>query len=169
MRVVIRAVAPTDRDWLSGIFAKEGIAEREPIEVNMLNLTALPGFVAQVGDEKLGVISYQIAKKHYEIIMLHSERPGLGIGRALVNSVIMEANDAKCLRVVTVTKNGNEKAVSFYKGCGFVVSSVRPGTPVRGTTSRHAADGASAEPIVSPNNDEIELVFKLSPPATQAT
>jgi GNAT superfamily N-acetyltransferase len=158
MKVIIRAVKPTDQEWLNAIFANQSLQDDVPAEVSMLNLAAIPGFIAQIGDEKIGVISYQISKKQYDIVMLHSSRPGMGIGRALVNSVIMEANDAKCKKVTAVTKNGNEKAVSFYKGIGFTIANVRPGSAARGT-ARHTAQrtpGANR-----PTHDEIELVFNL--------
>jgi GNAT superfamily N-acetyltransferase len=158
MKVIIRSVTKADLDWLNGIFANEELLGDQPVEVNMINLSALPGFVAQIGDEKVGVISYQVSKKQYDIIMLHSSRPGLGIGRALVNSVLMEANDNKCKQVTAVTKNGNDKAVSFYQGIGFAIANVRPGSAARGT-ARHTSQrtpGANR-----PTHDEIELVFNL--------
>jgi GNAT superfamily N-acetyltransferase len=159
MKVIIRAVNKHDQDWLNGIFANEELMEDQPVEVNMLNLSVLPGFVAQINDEKVGVISYQVQKKQYDIIMLHSIRPGLGIGRALVNSVIMEANDAKCQKVTAVTKNGNAKAVQFYQGIGFTIANVRPGSAARGT-ARHVSQRTPG--AHRPTHDEIELVFDLA-------
>ncbi len=158
LRVIIRSVLPVDREWLGGVVRDQQVADASSLDASNVDLTAIPGFVAHVGEDRLGVISYRIAPDLYEILLLFSGRPGLGIGKALVNSVIMQANDAKCRQVMVLAKNGNPKSLSFYKSLGFKIGSVR--AIIQHTTrTRLRSERAGEAP--PPAGDDIEMIFPL--------
>jgi GNAT superfamily N-acetyltransferase len=159
VKVILRAVAPTDRDWLASVLTGEGVEDFASPDLDAGTLSSSPGFIAHVEGDRLGAISYRISPPSYEILMVYSGRPGLGIGRALVNSVLMEANDAKCDTVTVVARNANGKGVSFFQSIGFKISAVRP-TEFHKTT-RRIAKGGSVPAADTEKRDEIELSFTL--------
>ncbi|MBA2480294.1 MAG: hypothetical protein H0V44_06505 [Planctomycetes bacterium] len=161
MKVILRNVKPADHDWLASVLSGEGLEDFASPDLNAATLSASPGFIAQVGEDRLGAISYRVGPMSYEILMLYSGRPGLGIGRALVNAVIMDANDAQRTQVTVIARNASGAGVAFFKGLGFTVFSVRP-TQAK-TTRRHVKSSAST-PGAAPvplKADEIELVFSI--------
>jgi hypothetical protein len=159
VKVILRGVTPADKDWLDTVLSSGGVEDFVSPEITAEVLTTLPGFIAHVEGDRLGVISYKTDPRNYEIVLLFSSRPGLGIGRALVNSVLMEANDAKRERVTVIARNPNGKGVTFFKGLGFSVCSVRPESiedPSPGIGNRVADIVPTAA-----TGDQIELSFTL--------
>ena len=54
---------------------------------NMMDLAALPGFVALYESEKVGLVTYNIAGASCEIVTIDSIRPSSGVGSALIEAV----------------------------------------------------------------------------------
>ncbi len=154
VKIVIRSVKAIDKEWLETLANSQ--AGHEILTMGNHRPSESPGFIAQIGDDRVGLISYAVSVGSYEIIMISSSRHGLGIGRALVNSVIMEAKDTKRTRVTTTAKLSDASTLTFFKGCGFTLSSVMPG----GNTARMAKT-SSAVHAASAAADEIELEFRL--------
>jgi ribosomal protein S18 acetylase RimI-like enzyme len=87
----------------------------------------LPGFVAEHNGAVVGLVTYQIHDEACEIISIDSMEPGLGIGTALLESVIWAATEADCDRLWLITTNDNLEALGFYQKRGFKLVALYPG------------------------------------------
>jgi GNAT superfamily N-acetyltransferase len=119
----------------------------------------LPGFVAILKGNRLGLLTYSLEDEQCEIVTINSTNPGIGIGTLLIKAVAQAARDAGCKRLWLITTNDNLDALRFYQKRGFRLVAVH----------RHAVDAARqlkpAIPLISndhiPLHDEIELEMLL--------
>jgi ribosomal protein S18 acetylase RimI-like enzyme len=109
----------------------------------------LPGFVAILKGNRVGLLTYALEEEHCEIVTLESTKPGIGIGTLLIKAVTQAARAAGCKRLWLITTNDNLHALRFYQKRGFRLVTVH----------RHAVDAAH---MLSPRipligNDQIPL------------
>jgi ribosomal protein S18 acetylase RimI-like enzyme len=155
----IRPVKDSDRAWVANFIARQWGAEIVIAYGVVFHASKLPGFVALRGDEKLGLVTYNIDDRACEIITLNSLQPGIGIGAALIDAVKAHARQAGCQRLFLMTANDNIDALRFYQKRGFVLVAVH----------RNAAEQArKLKPQIPfigehgiPLRDEIELEMML--------
>jgi ribosomal protein S18 acetylase RimI-like enzyme len=108
-----------------------------------------------VYDDWSGVITFMIKGDECEITSLDSLREGKGIGTALINEVLQEAQEKKCRRIFLITTNDNLHALGFYQRRGFELVAVHRGAvnesrKIKPTIPLIGANGISLR-------DEIEL------------
>ena len=84
----------------------------------------LPGFIALMDGERVGLATYRIHSDECEIVTLNSLREGIGIGTALIEAVRSVAISNKCRRVWLITTNDNLQALRFYQRRGFSIVAV---------------------------------------------
>jgi GNAT superfamily N-acetyltransferase len=84
----------------------------------------LDGFVALVNGEIKGIITYNIEKEQCEIVSLDSFYERVGIGSALIESVVQIAKYKNCSRIWLITTNDNGHAMRFYQKRGFELSNI---------------------------------------------
>ncbi len=119
----------------------------------------LPGFVAILKGNRVGLLTYSLEEENCEIVTLDSTKPGIGIGTLLLKAVTQVAREAGCKRLWLLTTNDNLPALHFYQKRGFRLVTVH----------RHAVDAARqlkpAIPLIGndqiPLHDEIELEMLL--------
>jgi len=119
----------------------------------------LPGFVAILKGDRVGLLTYSLEDEHCEIVTINSTKPGIGIGTVLIKAVTQVAREAGCKRLWLMTTNDNLDALCFYQKCGFSLVAVH----------RHAVDAARqlkpGIPLIGndqiPLHDEIELEMIL--------
>jgi N-acetylglutamate synthase-like GNAT family acetyltransferase len=119
----------------------------------------LPGFVALLKGNRVGLLTYALEDKNCEIVTINSTKPGIGIGTLLLKAVTQAAQEAGCKRLWLITTNDNLDALRFYQKRGFRLVTVH----------RHAVDAARrlkpAIPSIGndqiPLHDEIELEMML--------
>lgn len=123
------------------------------------DLAGYPGYIAYLGDDCVGLVTYTITGTECEITSLDSFCENVGVGTALVEAVIADARAAGGARVWLVTTNDNLRAIGFYQKRGFEMAAVhrhalevtrrlKPGVPEIGR------DGI-------PLRDEIEFEMRL--------
>jgi ribosomal protein S18 acetylase RimI-like enzyme/uncharacterized pyridoxamine 5'-phosphate oxidase family protein len=119
----------------------------------------LPGFVAVLKGNRVGLLTYVLEEEQCEIVTLDSTRPEIGIGTRLIQAVTQAAHAAGCKRLWLTTTNDNLHALRFYQKRGFRIVTVH----------RHAVDAARQLkpriPLIGndqiPLHDEIELELML--------
>jgi ribosomal protein S18 acetylase RimI-like enzyme len=143
-----------DRAWLAPRL-DEGFGG--PLQVRrgaVGDVAALPGFVAEVDGEPVGVLTHGPVEDETELALLWAFERRRGVGRALVAALLAAVPGP----IWVVTTNDNAAAIAFYERVGFVVREVRPG----------AVDEARARlkpslPLVGesgvPVRDEVELLL----------
>ncbi|MFL5662297.1 MAG: GNAT family N-acetyltransferase, partial [Ktedonobacteraceae bacterium] len=119
----------------------------------------LPGFVAILKGNRVGLLTYALEDENCEIVTLDSTKPGIGVGTLLIKAVTQTAREAGCKRLWLITTNDNLEALRFYQKRGFTLVTVH----------RHAVDAAHQLkpriPLIGndqlPLYDEIELEMML--------
>jgi ribosomal protein S18 acetylase RimI-like enzyme len=158
VRVQPRTV--TDELWVTDLFIERWGAEIVVAHDTIYHAAELPGFVAEMDGEVVGLVTFCLSGDACEIVTLDSLRPGQGIGIALIEAVKVEAVATGCRRLWLITTNDNLHALGFYQKRGFRLVAVHPG----------AADAARRLkpeiPLIGndgiPLRDEIELEIVLT-------
>ncbi len=84
----------------------------------------LPGFVAMVEGQMVGLVTYCIEYGECEITSLDSLVERQGIGTKLIQRVIEEAKAQGCTRAWLITTNDNTQAIRFYQKRGFTLAAI---------------------------------------------
>jgi GNAT superfamily N-acetyltransferase len=127
----------------------------------LIDVLALPGFVAEQNGRPVGLLTYRRENDECELASIVSLEPHGGIGTALLDALRDEVAD--CARIWLVTTNDNLEALRFYQRRGFVLSALRPGAmddARRGLKPRISATGSFGIPV----RDELELELRLRAP-----
>jgi GNAT superfamily N-acetyltransferase len=125
----------------------------------LIDVLALPGFVAERNGRPVGLLTYRSDEDECELAFIVSLEPHGGIGTALLAALRREVAD--CARIWLVTTNDNLDALRFYQRRGFVLSALRPGAvddSRRRLKPRISPTGSFGIPL----RDEIELELRLS-------
>ncbi len=105
-------------EWASQIVISRGVAH---------DVAALPGFVALLGGEPVGLLTYHIAGDACEIVTLNSQVERRGAATALIEAARAHAQAAGCRRLWLITTNDNFPAIRFYQKRGFYLVALYPG------------------------------------------
>ena len=127
MTVSIRPTEGSDQDWIASVLRDRWGGEPMVIRGELTYPASHRGFVAMDGNERVGLVTYAIARSGCEITSLLSIREGEGIGTALIEAVVEVARGEGCARLQLVTTNDNEHAIGWYERRGFSVTDVREG------------------------------------------
>ena len=123
----------------------------------LLDVLALPGFVAEEDGRPLGLATYRLAEEECELAFLEAFERGRGIGSTLLDAVRAEA--VGCRRVWLVTTNDNLDALRFYQRRGFRLVELRPGAVDSARASLKPEIGSLGEHGI-PIRDELELEWR---------
>jgi GNAT superfamily N-acetyltransferase len=153
--IAIRALSERDHAWANRLLDEEWGSRRMVARGVLFDVLADPGFVAWCGEERVGIVTYQVNGAECEIQFLHSLAPGSGAGSALIAAAEDAARAAGCARLWVITTNDNLHAIGFYQKRGFELVAVR----------RHALEESRRLkpeiPLIGmdgiPLRDEIEL------------
>jgi len=118
----VRPLQDDERDWVDQLMVEHWGTETVIVHDTVYRPAELPGFVAVRGDNKVGLITYNIKDDGCEIVTINSLQPNIGIGAALIDAVIITA---QCSRLWVVTTNDNLHALKFYQKQGFELVTVR--------------------------------------------
>ena len=158
--MLVRPLGDDDWSWknesLERLWGGRSVARRG----ELIEAADLPGFVAVDEEQRVGLLLYRREGEEMEIVSLHAERPGRGIGRALMDAAFGRAQEAGVRRLWLVTTNDNVRAFGFYQEQGMELVELIP-NGVAGSRRLKAAI-----PMVGQNGIPIrdELVFALRLP-----
>jgi len=155
----LRALTATDRDWVDEIMRAEWGAAVVVAHGTLFRPSELPGFVAVVGGQPAGLLTYAIEGGACEVVTLNSWKEGLGVGTALLEAAKQAAGRAGCGRLFLVTTNNNLHALRFYQKRGFVISAVRPNAIAESRKLKPEIPLTDEDGL--PIRDEIELEVKI--------
>jgi len=123
------------------------------------HVSDVDGFIAEQGQKKVGLITYEILQNEVEITSINSLSENKGIGTSLVSKVVKLAHTSLLKRVVLVTTNDNINALRFWQKRGFRLVRVSPGAMAETRKQKPCIPllGENGIPI----RDEIELEMVL--------
>jgi N-acetylglutamate synthase-like GNAT family acetyltransferase len=119
-KFTIRTINQKDVDWIKSVYIQywsgDIIVSRGKIK-KINDFTG--GYIAEISNVKKGLICYKINNFELEITGLVSLKENMGIGSALVKTVIDLAEKQDIKRICLVTTNDNLKAIGFWQKRGF--------------------------------------------------
>lgn len=121
----------------------------------------LPGFIAEVSTEIVGLVTYRVVADRCEVVSLDSMQPGNGIGTTLMAHVEAVAEASGCSQVWLVTTNDNLRALRFYQKRGYRIIGVDPGAVDRARAVKPTIPRTGEGGI--PIRDELTLAKTLGP------
>lgn len=155
----VRALTPDDRGWVARFIAEHWGDEIVVAHGEVYQPAELPGFVAERGRERLGLITYRLAGDGCEVMSLDSLLEGHGIGTALIEAVADAARAAGCRRLYLTTTNDNLNALRFYQKRGLRLAALRPGAVDESRLIKASIPAIGEHGI--PLRDELELTLEL--------
>jgi GNAT superfamily N-acetyltransferase len=124
--IEVRAIDVDDHGWVERVQAAswDGAAARRG---ELIPLAGLPGFVARMDGERVGLATYAIRADECEVVTIESRVEGRGVARALLDAVRGIAESAGCRRMWLVTSNDNVRALALYQRWGMDLVAFRRG------------------------------------------
>jgi ribosomal protein S18 acetylase RimI-like enzyme len=119
--IKVRPLTDDDRTWARQVEAESWT---EPLVARLGELvdpTALPGFIALLDNERAGLASYAVRGEECELVTIRSLREGHGVGRALLDAVRDAALKSGCTRLWLITTNDNLRALGLYQRWGMEI------------------------------------------------
>ncbi len=115
----IRLTDSHDSKWIKELFRKRWGGEFIITRGIIHRPEDLTGFLAEVGGEKVGLVTLKISNQDLEIVSLDSLREKQGIATRLVEKIKELAKEHNLTRVFTITSNDNLDALRFWQKRNF--------------------------------------------------
>jgi ribosomal protein S18 acetylase RimI-like enzyme len=154
-----RPLLGPDREWLRTTLKERWGDDSFAGRGRVRQLDELAALVAVDGDERVGVATYLIEGTTAELVTLDALRTGTGVGRLLVEAVIVEARRRGARRLLAMTTNDNVAALRFYQRAGFRLVELRPGAVYDARALKPTIPDIGHDGI--PIRDELDLVRLL--------
>jgi len=155
--VVIREFRESDHAWAEALMHDEFGGPFQARRGELIDVLALPGFVAERDGRPLGLVTYRRENNECELAFIAALERHEGIGTALLKA-LLEAT-AGCSRIWLVTTNDNLDALRFYQRRGFVLAALRPGA-VDEARRRLKPQIGTVGDFGIPLHDELELELR---------
>jgi ribosomal protein S18 acetylase RimI-like enzyme len=155
----IRPVSPHDGPWVAAQLNEHWASTEIVTRGRVHHADRLPGFVAEVEDRPVGLLTYHIEGDQCEIVSLNSARKGARVGSTLLEAVKRAAQAAGCRRLWLVTTNDNLAALGFYQRRGWRLVAVHRDALEESRRLKPAIPQVGRDGI--PLRDEIELELLL--------
>ncbi len=157
--VTLRPIDREDRNWIAEFLDEHWGSTRVVSRGQAYLAHLLPGFVALMEDERIGLVTYRLDGEDCELMTINSLQEGQGVGTALMEAVIAAATEEGCKRLWLITTNDNMKALKFYQKRGLHLVAVYPGAldesrKIKPEIPLFGQDGI-------PLRDELELEIEL--------
>jgi GNAT superfamily N-acetyltransferase len=160
MNPAIRDFEDRDREWARALLTERWGSARVVSRATLHRADRLPGFVAELGGDRKGLITYRIADDACEIVTLDSVDERRGIGTALLDAVRELVRSRGCRRLWLITTNDNVHAQEFYQKRGFEIVAIHENAVVESRKMKPEIPEKGFDGI--PVRDEIELELKLT-------
>ena len=155
----IRPIGEQDRPWVGVLLTEHWGCARIVTRGRMHDATELPGFVASLGAQAVGLVTYRIEAGQCEVVSLNSVHERAGVGTALLEAVAAVAREADLARLWLITTNDNLPALRFYQRRGWRLRAVYPNALEQSRRLKPEIGLVGLEGI--PLRDELELELPL--------
>jgi N-acetylglutamate synthase-like GNAT family acetyltransferase len=124
--VSVREATAADAEAVAAFLERHGSAVVAR-HGELLDATGRPGLVAEDDGRLVGVLTYVVDGTACEVLTLHADPPGTGVGTELMEAAAEVAAAQGCDRLWLITTNDNVDALRFYQRRGFRLTGLRPG------------------------------------------
>ncbi len=157
--MIIRELTSEDIPWIEAIVTKYFGSPHVVSRHILHDVRTLPGLIAESGEERVGLLQYDVQGGQCEIVILIAVPQRQGIGRRLLSAAQELACDRRLKRVWLMTTNNNRAALAFYAAVGGRMVAAHKGA-VREARELKPDIPAFDEQGV-PIEDEIEFEFAV--------
>jgi N-acetylglutamate synthase-like GNAT family acetyltransferase len=157
--IKIRAIRPTDTAWIRELFIQKWAGDLMIIRGKAYQLEELSGYIAELSNKKVGLITFRVTGQKLEITSLNSLLEKKGVGSTLVNKVLNFAKTRRLKSIRLITTNDNLNAIGFWQKRGFKLLRIYPDSLEMARKLKPALPFVGENGI--PLRDEIELEMKL--------
>jgi GNAT superfamily N-acetyltransferase len=155
----VRAITVADRTAVVSMMQTLWGGSEIVVHDEVISPADLPGYIAEVSAEIVGLITYRVVAGRCEVVSLDSLHPGKGVGATLMAHVELAAETSGCSQVWLVTTNDNLRALRFYQKRGYRIINVDPGAVDRARATKPAIPRIGEDGI--PIRDELMLAKAL--------
>jgi ribosomal protein S18 acetylase RimI-like enzyme len=160
MKIILVEFSDAHRAWAQKLLTEYWASCFSVSRGRIHRADLLPGYVALIEKEPMGLLTYHISGKECEITTLNSLREGAGIGTMLIDAAREAALKAGCTRLWLITTNDNLPAVRFYQKRGFELVAVHRGAIAESRKLKPEIPHIGLDGI--PIRDEIEMEMRIS-------
>jgi ribosomal protein S18 acetylase RimI-like enzyme len=120
----VRELAPTDIAWAEALL-RAGMGGRGQARLGeVVDALAFPGFVAEDGGERAGLVTFRAEGRVVEIVYIEAVTRHEGVG-ALLMDAVEQGTQPRLAWLVTT--NDNLDALRFYQRRGYRIREIRAG------------------------------------------
>jgi GNAT superfamily N-acetyltransferase len=161
--ICIRPLGEHDGPWkeedLNRVWGGPTVARKG----ELVDALPLEGFVAIDDGHRVGLLTYDLRGDEFEVVTIHVDIEGAGVGRALMGAARQRAEMLGARRMWLTTTNNNFRAFRFYQRLGmdlvvFHRDGVARSRQVKPSIPLVAADGVPIQ-----HELEFELVLRQAP------
>ena len=156
---MIREYQESDRFWAEAYMEREFGGALQARRGELLDVLALPGFVAERDGRPVGIVTYRREDVDCELAFIAALERRQGIGTALLDALLEAVAGSD--RIWLVTTNDNLDALRFYQRRGFRLAALRPGAVDESRERLKPQIGAVGD-FGIPLRDELELELPLA-------
>lgn len=153
--ISVHPISQVDKGWILEWMSDQWHSPQVIAHDRVYYPHQLPGFVAFLNNERVGLLTYVIENQAMEVVTINSAREKRGVGTALLEAAEKEARRASCRRVWLITTNDNLDALGFYQKRGYHLVNVHPGAVDRARRMKAVIPLVGEHGI--PIHDELEL------------
>ena len=157
--IYIRPINKGDKAWVSSLTNEMWGSVNMVVRGSVYHVNELPGFIATLEDEPVGLVTYFLEDGDCEIISLDSTIEGIGMGSTLIETTKKFAREEGCKRLRLITTNDNTRALRFWQKRGFRLKAVYPNAVDKSRELKPEIPMLGNDDI--PIRDEIELEMML--------
>ncbi|KAA3660843.1 MAG: GNAT family N-acetyltransferase [Chloroflexi bacterium] len=160
MSIEIKAISQDDHVWVMH-FLEEVAHSLRVVSRGVLHEPGkLPGFIGWHEGKRASLLTYHIANGELEVVTLHSDVEGQGLGSGLLQATQDIAIDHKCHRLWLITTNDNTNAIRFYQKQGMLIKAIHINALAHSRTLKPEIPFIGNDGI--PIRDEIEFEASFS-------
>lgn len=157
--VTVREATESDQEFKLRVIRDEWGSEKVVTRGRVHIPEKLPGLVAEIDGESVGLVTYDIYGRECELITMNALKSGIGIGTALLGKLADIARERGCRGIWLITTNDNLDAMRFYQRKGFYFVAVHRDAVKFARKMKPEIPEIGNHGI--PIRDEIELVMPL--------
>ena len=164
--VDVRPLTERDRAWALEVETESWSTPAVARLGELVDPTQLPGFIALLDGQRVGLASYAVRGEECELVTIRSLRESRGVGQALLDAVRHAAIEAGCVRLWLITTNDNLRALELYQRWGMeIVAFHRHAVTQARRSLKPSIPEYGAQGIPIAHELELELRLHKSPTA----
>jgi ribosomal protein S18 acetylase RimI-like enzyme len=157
VRVKIRAIEDKDRMEVQRQMELHWGGQMMAVHGELIDVPILPGLLAYLDEQFVGLLTYRMMENEIEIISLDSFKINCGVGSSLIQAILQVAKEKKTTRLYLTTTNDNTRALHFYQKRGFTISALRIGAVSKARRLKTTIPVSNEDGI--PIEHELELTY----------